>query len=440
MSAGRVRALRARVDGWPAGLSAALVGLALFLVYVPTAAMTYQQSPDPIAAFVPAWEIANNRTVTLDAYEGMVPWFKEFDGRIVSDRAPGVVFFGVPFYWVFHPIGQSPVPAALAAASAAAGAMAALHLVFRRHASPSTATAAALLAGLGTATWTVSADGLWPHGPAQLWLALALLALPRRAWLAGAFLGLAVFTRPQTAVAAAVVGIALGWQARSLLPVLRIGTGSLLGAAGLVAYNTVVFGSASLTGGYEDLPARWVSQLTVPEYLLGVLGTLVSPDRGVLVLSPFLLVLFLGVPTAWRRIDGVGRAAALAGLAYILVYLLVNRFSGGENFYSYRLPIEALTLGAPLLLGAYVWWVRERAWALAAFPLLAALSVGLHAIGAVYHVPSYEVHGPWTGARIAEAFGAAGPWVVAATAMVVVTVGAIGSSRARRRLAADPRR
>lgn len=163
-----------------------------------------------------------------------------------------------------------------------------------------------------------------------------------------------------------------------------------------------------------------------------MVGTLVSPDRGVLVLSPFLLVLALGIPTAWRRLDDVGRAGALAGLAYILVYLLVNRFSGGENFYSYRLPIESLTLAAPLLLGAYVWWVRERTWALATFWPLVGVAIGLHAVGAIYHAPSFVEHGPWRGARIAEAFGAANLWGLGMVGLIVAAVVVGGLSAAVR--------
>ncbi len=66
---------------------------------------------------------------------------------------------------------------AVAGAVSAALAMATLHLAFRRLTSPTTAVVAALIGGTATATWRISADQLWPHGPAQLWLALGVLSL-----------------------------------------------------------------------------------------------------------------------------------------------------------------------------------------------------------------------------------------------------------------------
>jgi alpha-1,2-mannosyltransferase len=379
-------------------------------VYAPTATYDTVQSPDPVAAAVPAWQYAAHGNFNLDAFADMVPWFVPGQDHVVSDRMPGVIIFAIPFYWAL-PTGSEPtmVPGAVAAAVAAAGAMTLLHVLLRRLVTPSAAVGGALLAGVATSTWTVSANGPWPHGVDQLCLTAALWAVSARAWWAsGPFFGFAVLTRPPTAVVAAVVGLAETWRARSLGPALAIATASLAGLAAVVAYNVALFGEVAVAAGYfrRDEPLLPPSSLLA--YGENVAGTLVSPDRGILVLSPLLLALLLGLGRAWRAAPGWARSAALAGVVYMLVHLALNRFSGGDNFYSYRLPLEMLTLAAPLLAVAWREWTsvtaRRRRW----FVGLAGVSVLVHALGAIFWTPTFHEASPWTNFKVAEAVDSGG--------------------------------
>src|SRR5690606_270987 len=124
-------------------------------------------------------------------------------------------------------------------------------LVFDRVLSRTTALVATGLAALATSTWAVSADALWGHGIAQLWLACALLALTWRRpgigqCVAGLSFALAITVRPHLAVVAAVIGLALAWRTRSVLPAVRIGVTSALGLLALLIYNSIVFDQLTL--------------------------------------------------------------------------------------------------------------------------------------------------------------------------------------------------
>lgn len=417
---------RQRVDGYSTAWSFVFVFFPLLIVYLVTATYDGMQSPDPLAAAFPAWQYAVHGNLNLDAFEGMLPWLVEGQHHVVSDRFPGVIFFGVLFYWIFTLGTEEPViaPAALAGVTATATAVGLLHVVFRRLVPTSTALVAALLAGFGTATWTVSADSLWPHGINQLWLAGALLVLGMGVWSAsGAFFALAIFTRPHTAFIAAVTGLYGSRVTRSFKPVVWIGIMSVAAVGAVVAYNVRMFGEFHLAAGYFRRPEAILPPSCILEYGENILGTLLSPDRGILVLSPFLILLLPGLARSWRVAPHWIRAAALSGVVYMLVHLGLTRFSGGNNFFSYRLPIEMLTLASPLLVLAWKEWTSRTVFRRRAFVGLSGLSVLIHALGAVYWVPTFDERSPWTNFKVFEAMEEGGVSVVLlALGIVSVTV------------------
>lgn len=413
----------AQVDGFSAALSAGFVFLVLFLVYLATATSHGPVSPDPPAAAIPAWQLVAHGNLTLDAFDGMLLWFIDNGERIVSNRTPGVIFFAVPFYWVFgaNPDGPNMVPATLAAVTAAAGAMTLLHLLFRRLVRPSTAMAAAFIAGLATSTWSVSADALWAHGPNQLWLAAAMLALATEHYMSsGIGFGLAIFTRPHLAVIAAVAGVWAGVRRRSWRPVVLLGAPALLGLLALVTYNHLVFGGASLTGGYGGYVTSNLAGRPWWHYAEGIAGTLVSPDRGLLMMSPFLLALLPGLGAAWRAAPSWVRSCTVGGVVYMLVQLRINYFSGGNNFFSYRLSIELLMMAAPLLLLAYQEWTARTSVRRHLFSALVCLSVLIQGLGAIHGYVDYVERSAWANVKLWHVAQAAGPAMGGLMAVVAV--------------------
>ena len=88
-----------------------------------------------------------------------------------------------------------------------------------------------------------------------------------------------------------------------------------------------------------------------------------------------------------------------------------HRFSGGDGFYSYRTPLEGLTLIVPLLTLAWREWTSTTRLRRTAFAGLAAASVAMHAFGSVVNwVPGGPNHSPWktyTPFELARHIGAA---------------------------------
>lgn len=406
-----------------------IAGAATLLVAGYVATGNPVRGGDHYSAALTAWAIATTGSADVSAFadpqDGL--WLFPVGDAVVTNRFAGTVLYAVPFYAAADVVvdGFSMWPGIVAASVSAALAVlfvwGALLPQGRR-----VAWAAAAVFGFGTATWAVSADTQWSHGPAQAALAGALLALSRgRLGLAGLALGLALAVRPHLAVAALVIGVWLAVAARSWLPLLRVGLGALPGGLILLSYNAWVHGRFWPTNGLERTAAdvSWgdsgggVGLFALPENLL---GTLASPGRGVLVVYPVLLVLAFFLPTAWRRATVAERAAAAGGVAYLLVQLTLNRYSGGWWYFGSRLTIETLTLSFPILVRAFT-AVAPRPWRIVAVVLL-GWTVGTHALGAISAQPSVDdrvLADPWTFYD---------PWVVAVMRGPVVTGLVLGAA------------
>ncbi|MBT8214514.1 MAG: hypothetical protein KJP12_04750 [Acidimicrobiia bacterium] len=269
------------------------------------------------------------------------------------------------------------LPATATAALMTATAVSVLHLSLRRLVTPGTAVVAALVFGTATSTWSVSANELWPHGPAQLFLALGMLGLTASRYLtAGVSYAVALLIRPVTAVIAAVSGLYLGWRTRSWRPVILVGVGAAGGLALLVLYNQLVLGTWSpVPPSYGQSFVLRAGRQSVWAYFGDVIGMLVHPRWGLLVFSPFLLFSLLGLREAWRTADPWVKASALSGLVFILIHLRLNRFWGGL-LYGYRYPLEMLIVAAPLLLLSWrLWFDRASPFMRRMFWLAVAVSV-----------------------------------------------------------------
>ena len=109
------------------------------------------------------------------------------------------------------------------------------------------AVIAGYVGGLATTMWAVASDALWQHGPASMWIALAIFLVARShlAW-AGVAFGAAVLTRPHLALVAAALGLFLILTRKSIVPALKIGAGSLLWLGGLLFDKRGLWGGPAL--------------------------------------------------------------------------------------------------------------------------------------------------------------------------------------------------
>lgn len=233
----------------------------------------------------------------------------------------------------------------LAASFLAALSAALLYLLLRRRAAAPLALLLTLAYAFGTTTWVIGSQALWQHGMAELLVigALLLLTAPAtapRALAAGLLCGLIACNRPPDVVLAAALGAyGLFWAGRRA---------ALLAAAaalpmGLVlAYNLGVAGR--LLGGYGQSGDPTFFQHNP---LSGLAGLLLSPTRGLLVFSPFLLFLAL----AWRRPPredrepgerGLTLAISAAVVLQLVLYALTDWRTGiswGPRFLTDLLPL-----------------------------------------------------------------------------------------------------
>lgn len=390
------------VRSWSPRRAALTVFAALLLVYVPSATWDYAINVDAAMAALPAWNLVENGTLDLRAHEEVVEQradrsigaVRTDDGRLVSNRTIGVIAWGVPFYalaspWV-DPTAPFPMgPAAVAGAVATAAAMAVLHLVLRKVLDPVQALVGAMVAGLGTGAWSVAADGLWPHGPSMLWLALAILGLAngRRVW-AGVGFGAALLVRPYNALAAAIAGVWTAVRSRSPRALLAVGVPAAAGLAVLLTANLFLYGQANVTGGYTEHPsvasAADLGSRTLASVGRTLVGVLLDPERGLVWYSPFLVVLALGLRTAWRVADDWVRAAAGGAVGAFAIQFWVQQSQGGSFFFSYRYPLDALMLAAPLLALAWREAVVVSPRRQQVFRVAVVLAVSLQVLGAVF--------------------------------------------------------
>ena len=157
----------------------------------------------------------------------------------------------------------------------------------------------------------------YSHAPAMACAGGAfLLALLARPMLAGLLAGAAVVFDYQSVLAAAVVGVYVGW--RRPRDLVRFALGGAAPAVLLLYYHWAAFGSPLRTGyAFAADPAQ-------KRGFLGVVGpnwkafgqALVAPDNGLLFLAPWTVLAVVGVVAGRRRAETW--VCAAAAVLYIL--------------------------------------------------------------------------------------------------------------------------
>lgn len=220
------------------------------------------------------------------------------------------------------------------------------------------AAVVALVFAFATPAWSTASRGLWQHGPSMLTLASAMtmLLLARRhdAWaaVAGVPLGLGILMRPTNAIALVVLTAYVLVRYRRRLPIMLLASGAVIAA--FVAWNLHDFG-APLPAYYLPGGMPWVPWSEAPGALA---GHLVSPNRGLLVFSPVVLLAAAGIATQLRRrtVDGLDVAllallcAHFATISSFQVWWAGHSF--GPRYTTDVLPVLAwLAMPAVLALG-----------------------------------------------------------------------------------------
>lgn len=364
---------------------------ALFCVVASVYALTVSTNPSPDAftADFAAWHIARTGDPVPDISAFSLlddniireTWIVETsDGREAVGRAPGTIAVAIPAYALLPSAVISAVPGGLTAALLSAAAVLLLFLLLRDRTGSRTALVAAGLLAFATPVWSVAADAMWPHTLTTLGIVGMAWAADRdRWWLVGLLGGFALWGRLHAALVCAVLGVGTATSRR--LPEIAFRAGVAGGAmlALMSVWTRWMYGSWDPTSGYRA--GDFSDNVTDNAFnVFNYLGFLVSADRGLLWWSPLLLLLG---PAAWRNrreLPDWSRWLAVGGVSYLLSQAVLNRFSGGDQFYSYRASLELVVALAPALaLSAHQLSDRARRW----FTPVAVLQVVLIAPGAM---------------------------------------------------------
>ncbi|MGA2161885.1 MAG: glycosyltransferase family 39 protein [Methanoregula sp.] len=207
-----------------------------------------------------------------------------------------------------------------------------------------------------TSTWSISSLSLWQHGTVEL-LLIALIYLiikneKNESWiyivLLGILSGLFVFNRPPDSLLLLPILFYIVWYQRT--KILYYLTGGVLGGFPFLYYNYSIFGN--VFGGYaENLSLFAVNAGFVGHYL----GLLISPNVGLFIYCPVLLLSVVGFYVIWTARDSPIRTLMIvAGLAVLLEILLYSffipwassaEFCYGPRFLTGLVPILCLYTG-----------------------------------------------------------------------------------------------
>ena len=317
--------------------------------------------------------------------------------------------------------------AKVAASAMVAGSGAFVFLAALRFTTWRRAVLIALAYGLGTCVWTLSSQALWQHPANELFVALGAwcfvrgwrlpgdVAAPHWGWAAGAGLAWswAVACRPTSLLLLAAAGVGLAIVHRRSAVALLVGAVPV--GLVLAVHNALLFGSPVRFG-------QTVHTATASEYLArkgvespwtwavwdGAAGLLLSPSRGLLVYSPFLVFALVGMVRASRDPRWSPLRPLVVGtlLTWLVAFAWFDWWGGWS--YGYRPIVDTAPLLALLLVPVLPTVLGAPARRIA-FALLLAWAVGVQALGAF----AYNARG-WNHRLVFEMVMADGSTVVTA--------------------------
>ena len=312
--------------------------------------------------------------------------------HVCSVFPPGMAILALPFFAPLVIAGFDPLDLGLLVrmghvVGALVEVLATLVLwsCVRRFVGPRWSLVLVLLYFFGTSVRTIASQALWQHSGVHLAVALALSVVLReesvgygRELVAGLALGLGTVVRQTTALVALGIG---GLSPRRLLAGLA---GAAIGAAPLLAYNYLAFGSP-LEQGYGTKP------FDAP-IATGLYGLLLSPSRGLLIYTPYLIFALAALLRAWRWPGETARrlrTLSLVWLATLVLYASYAEWWGGRVF-----GTRFLDDLAPLLFAALAWGIGtgmlRTVVTRALFGVLAAWSFLLFNVAALVYDQSWD--------------------------------------------------
>ncbi len=201
------------------------------------------------------------------------------------------------------------------------------------------AAAALMLAGIlafGTPAWSTASRAMWMHGPSITLHCLVLLLLVlgerKKLWIdiSGAALALAFFVRPTNALLVVAVTIFVAVHHRDRLA--RFMGWALPVTAVFVAINWSMYGA--VLAPYMYVTRANAPGLSIhPDFWEALAGQLISPSRGLLIYSPFVVFSIYGAILVLRRpAHPMDRYVAVIPFLHYLLISMYQDWFGGHSF------------------------------------------------------------------------------------------------------------
>ena len=354
-----------------------------------------------------------NEFVDSEAPGDLRYFYRNVDGRIVSiyPILPGLM--NVPVFALAKLGGLDVYQHRHALSKITATALVSLSVVFMfllMQGITGSAYSALLLCVIylfATCVWSVASMAIWQHTVSLPLLAGALYFLlgaplphgrgssnttplphgrgSSRVELAGLMLGLAVWGRPTNILIAAPVALvvllrhrkkALGFTLAMAAPLLLMEVYSLVYWKDLFA-----LGQGHRSGQFDANP------------LHGLLGLLLSPNRGLFVFSPVLMfgaVELVRRTFGWRT-DWMVRALGISALLLVGLYSFWGQWWGGYCF-GYRLLLETIPILMVFMAMGFGEVTRGGRPIKVLFAVLVLVSVFVHWLGAVWYPQGFNMH------------------------------------------------
>ncbi|RKZ72111.1 MAG: hypothetical protein DRQ48_01265 [Gammaproteobacteria bacterium] len=343
------------------------VGISCFFILFISYAYFLQtyKNPNVVTRMGLTLSLIENGSIKINQYQRATIDKAYHKGNYYSDKAPGLSFTAIPFAAIadavlrFKNTSISLVESGKVSrafgvivhfstifTSGLSTAIAALVLYFialRIGASITGAVFAMLCFGLATPAWGW-ATAFFGHATASscLFLGFAIIFHLRHSpadarrdacfgFLAGALLSWAVVVEFTSAISAAMIGIyalmtGIHWdRSRQIRGLLAAATGIIIFISPLLAYNSIAFGSPFVIGyehvvGFEGMKQGFFG-ITLPNLSI-LLQILFSQYRGILWISPILMLTPVGIYYLWRLENY--RAELLTIIMLSAYYLLFN--------------------------------------------------------------------------------------------------------------------
>ncbi|NIN66656.1 MAG: hypothetical protein GTO63_18610 [Anaerolineae bacterium] len=318
-------------------------------------------------------------------------WLVKIDDHYFSGYPVFTALLVTPLYLLPVVLGLGPQSSLVAytllgktgGALLAAASVVLVYLSLRLAASELTALCLSVVYAFASSTWTISSQILWQHATSQLLLAAGIYCLIRSQGeaktyaLSGLFIGLAVAARPPTAIVAVVLTVYVLHRSRGRFP--HFVAGALGSLAFLLWYNHSTFGSPIAQGYEAEAWAGWTTPL-----LIGLVGLLLSPSRGLLVYSPVFWFSIAGIAASWTK--GLRDNPHIWLFRYLGVavagftFLMSKWHSPGGWCFGPRMLVDVAPLLTLLMIPAFKWLGRGRI-VLVAFGVLLAISIAVQLAG-----------------------------------------------------------